>query len=1228
MGKGVGGMRWASAASAGYVCVWSACIAATAVAAPPTCAGAAAGLNENYSFIIGSADYNDADGDPERHSAYRWLVGYTPFDFGTVDELLLLHFDNSLSGVGGETPTDAEGVTYADGRWGAALALQSAGAVRFAREDNLDLRKGTIEMWVASRADGGDPIYADRSHHLFQYRTPNDDFIAITQDGGTGALYAGGVVNGQWQSAFNGSVTTRYWQAGEWHHLAYTFSAAENFMRFYLDGRLVADTSQGHYVPPSDDGGDFFIGGDVWGHEAHYLIDELRVSARVSPDREIRARANRLAPPAPYEVWLDAERLQLGDSVVFAFTPSDGDDTGHPCVSESVTYPGIPITDPDPPSTILPPKTSEVLLSVTTAAPTECRYAVGTPLAFDHMMPFDAGAGTTQHQAGVTGIDTDTEVTTNVYVRCASSPGFLLALQYRCLSEANPSFPRTANLWGSTMFIQQGMQRASGIDLWLGAEFTPSQIRALRALNPDIRILTSINTVERPGLPEDYYLHDIHGNRVEVWPGTHRLNMTKLYVAENQARHAYRRITDSDLMFDGCFFDNVMTTQSWQTHDIFGNPFLYDYNEDGEVDDPAEFDAAWKTGVFHELDAFRELMPHALMCGHAMDIAEPGIADIFNGIGIGFLTADVIEGDTEFGTLWDRYQAWHEMPVQPHITMVESTPMDQIAYGYGYLPWRDAPGSTLEFARKYYPYVRFGLALTLMRDGFFAHEFGDIWHGNDWWYDELDFDLGYPLGAARFVDIGDVPNPGLIENGGFEEPIDPPWSLWVVTDGSSAATVTRDLDDAPEGTASARIDVESTSGEAWHVDFAQFDRTLIDGTLYDVVFWAKADTERTITLGAQRSGPPWDNFGLWREVPIDTAWREYAVSFTATQTTSESRIQFMSGDTTGSVWVDDVRVHQKLPHVARRDFTHGTVLLNPMREPMVIDLEPGYRRLSGSQAARFEHIIDDRNDAFSTTGGWTEVNHDSGEWQAVGPFYHDWGEACHESSGAADDTARWNLTIPATDAYTISVWWPAAPVANTWSRIVDYDVVAGGMVVATVTLDQRGGGDEWHPIAEVPLAPDDDAYVRASSRDGAPCIADALHVRSAARYNDGSPAAQVTLQPMDGIILERYAGDFDSDGDTDEADLARFASCFSGPGAAHAAGCSPGDFDLDHDVDCTDWGSFMRAWIGAPDAPPQFPQCNTGVPTASEWQLVTLSLLLCTGGTILFRPTRPTRLGA
>ena len=47
-----------------------------------------------------------------------------------------------------------------------------------------------------------------------------------------------------------------------------------------------------------------------------------------------------------------------------------------------------------------------------------------------------------------------------------------------------------------------------------------------------------------------------------------------------------------------------------------------------------------------------------------------------------------------------------------------------------------------------YKKVRFGLASTLLLDGYYAFDFGDQNHGQTWWYDEYSVDLGNPLGSA------------------------------------------------------------------------------------------------------------------------------------------------------------------------------------------------------------------------------------------------------------------------------------------------------------------------------------------------------------------------------------------------------------------------------------------------------------------------------------------------
>ena len=444
-----------------------------------------------------------------------------------------------------------------------------------------------------------------------------------------------------------------------------------------------------------------------------------------------------------------------------------------------------------------------------------------------------------------------------VYLRCASDPLYVMPLLYRSLPSANPPFPRKGNLWGSYLVAAGGLDHAARIDLYLGATFAPAEIRALRIRNPNILVLTSINTVENYGLPEDYYLHDIHGHRIEVWPGTYRLNLTKPYVADYQARFAYQTILDSGLMLDGSFFDNFFTTQSWLKTDIYGNAVHIDANEDGVEDDPAWLDAAWHDGVYRELNEWRRLMPYALASGHLPRPPQPEFTSIFNGDSIGFLAPQTADVSVAFANFWAAYQDWWTIGRQPVITMVEGAPPFQIGYGYDYDPLSKIPQSTLEFARTYYPYVRYALTFTLLNDGYFAYEFGDTFHGNDWWYDELEFDLGYPLGPARRVALGDASPSNLLDNGGFESALDDTWYMVLGNSPNALATVQRDSSAHVEGAASAHIAVTAVDGTDWHIDFEQRNRNLTLGVSYDLTFWAKADAPRSIAVSSQKGSPDW-----------------------------------------------------------------------------------------------------------------------------------------------------------------------------------------------------------------------------------------------------------------------------------------------------------------------------------------------------------------------------------
>ncbi len=1073
---------------------------ALALAAWPQCGAPLIEPTPDFAWLVGSL----ADGATAQ--SYRWLLNGQSAASGNVSQLFLLHADESTRTSSGAEPLAEERVVYAPGRWGAALAVESGGRLAYARERQLDLNEGAIEMWVAARADGTDRVYADRDHILFQYRAANGDELRVAQSRSIGVMYGGGNVRGQWQSAYGGQASTRGWLAGEWHHVVFTWSAAGNFMRFYVDGARTADTNERHYWAPEASSDRFLLG------TAQYWIDEVRIFSRpLSPD-EIRADARRASAPRHNEVWLPLAEMVAGDRLTLEYAG---------CAPSVYRFPGIPIAYADPLSTLLPPETTDVDFRVHTTQPAACRWSTAEVRKFDRMTPFERGAGTTEHSTLITGMTPDTTVVNNVWIRCDNEPAYVLQRQFRSLPAVNAPFPRKGNLWGTSQLMPKGIEHAARIDLHLGASFTPADIRRLRALNPNALVLTSINTVENFGLPEDYYLHDTKGNRIEVWPGTYRLNLTKKYVAEHQARYAYDLIIESGLMVDGCFFDNFFTSQSWLKADIHGRALELDADEDGRPDDPAWLDRAWKEGVYHELRTWRALMPHALASGHLPRPPAPEFADIFNGDSIGFLTSDVIEGKRGFAELWTAYHDWWRIGRPPAILMVESTPHDQISYGYDYSPLQKIPPSTLEFARTYYPNVRFGLAFTLMNDGFFAHEYGDTWHGNDWWYDELDFNLGYPLGPAERVAVDGFTQSDHIDNGAFEAPLEGTWNLSLNTTQGAAATLARDASDAAEGAASARITITNAGNRTdWHIDFNQRNRSLVAGVSYDLEFWAKASAPRSVTLSAQKGSPDWRNYGLSRRVDVATEWRRFMVAFEARETVNDSRIQFFLGAETGTVWIDDVRLVEHPPDIWRRDFTGGVAIVNGSRERRTVRLGPGLRRLTGAQAPRFEYILDDNGPEFSASPEWKRASYDSGEWKSAGPFFHDWGEGCRQNESTAGE-ARWDLALRGDNTYTITAWWPAAPQAKDWSRRVAYEVVAGGKVVASAVFDQTTGGDEWHAIATVPLGTADKPFVRARNEGTGAAIADALHVRSASRYNDGSVAESVTLEPMDGILLRR-----------------------------------------------------------------------------------------------------------
>ncbi len=689
------------------------------------------------------------------------------------------------------------------------------------------------------------------------------------------------------------------------------------------------------------------------------------------------------------------------------------------------------------------------------------------------------------------------------------------------------SYPQIGSVWWGSGIYKASPSEAAQVQLYLAPNFTTAQANAVRASNPNSKILDTVNAMETtggvPAVPDSYYLLDVNGNRIRNWPGTpgnFLLNLTNPAVVQFMAQYAAAQLTQGGFTYDGMFFDNVELSISWMTQDCCGNPIQINDNYPGPPDPPGTLDAKWSAGMYSLVSQFRQLAPNALISVHANELPpDPRALAIENGDAFVFDVVNIREGTQPFGNLFDSYNQWFGQAPIPVITAVQSSPPNQIAYGYGYNPLSTALPSTIAFGQNWYPNMRFGLGITLMNNGYSIFDFGDTTSPVAWWYDEYNFNLGTPVTPATLIGAG--PGPNETVNGGFNNNLSP-WSLNVVSDGSAAATVALDQTNGVNGGPAAHISVTSAGTAPYHIAFQEVNLSLTAGQEYEVQFWARASVPLKFQTAVQSATSPYPYYGTPTSLTVGTAWAPYSVYLVASATANDAILEFQLGNQMGDLWLDNVQLFTAPTRLYRRDFTNGVVLLNGTSSTQTISLDSGMQRFNGTQAPKYQYVVDDASSSFTPTGSWIVDTFDSGRRTASGPYYHAWQTTLHELDSATG-SARWNLNLPSDGHYTVQVWLPAAPPASGWTRQAIYKVMCGAQVVATTTLDQSqaAGGDQWFTIA-TDMNLTGACYVTVQNGGSAPLIADAVYVSSTRMfYNDGSAASQVMLGPFDSILLQR-----------------------------------------------------------------------------------------------------------
>ena len=305
---------------------------------------------------------------------------------------------------------------------------------------------------------------------------------------------------------------------------------------------------------------------------------------------------------------------------------------------------------------------------------------------------------------------------------------------------ADEAYPRLANYflkWEMTATEAEDLSKWDLIILDMeNQENNPELIKKIRQLNPDIKILAYVTSQEIMDNPEDYrnawmrqllseqiidewYLRDDNGNKVVNWPYTSMLNLSEK-AGRNSAGQRYNEFLpyfvrdhlQASGLWDGVFLDNVWGDVAWV------NGANLDLDNNGSRDSALVANSLWAEGTAKILRLTREL------CGRDFIILGNGrvhwpYQKNLNGM--------MLEG---FPSSWENGGTWAgSMETYSKLQTLNASPSVPVINIY-------------EKNQENYKLFRFGLASTLLGDGYFSFDYDVTSHGQTWWYDEYDVNLG------------------------------------------------------------------------------------------------------------------------------------------------------------------------------------------------------------------------------------------------------------------------------------------------------------------------------------------------------------------------------------------------------------------------------------------------------------------------------------------------------
>ncbi len=487
---------------------------------------------------------------------------------------------------------------------------------------------------------------------------------------------------------------------------------------------------------------------------------------------------------------------------------------------------------------------------------------------------------------------------------------------------AKNGYPRIANYFLDPTIRQNEIDSLAQCDILVldheVARQSPHIIDSIRTVNPEITILAYIVSEEieldsekwigslRSSLfkeiQDSWWLKNSNGEYISFWPGTRMLN-----IAAYQSERAWNRyladiITDSiltDSHWDGIYIDNCWSTVSWQDS-------LMDVTGEGIADEPYLIDSLWKSGMNQMLELIRTDNPSKVIVGNGG--YEYGA----------YLNGALFEDFPRWGGWYRLFDAYTDLEINgvtPSFNMIN--------------------GTTSNSGKQNYQSMRFGLASTLMGNGYFSYDYGADDHSQHWWFDEYNADLGQPLEDAQIQ--GETVENAIDFESGYEE--------WKAGDLKMSGSIVED-----SLFKSQVFRVITTGEEEWNDLIGSPELSLAKGSLIKCSMKLRVEK---VSPGAHlyvslRQGEAFDSEISLGTLPISP------ISDTVISFYSDSAI-IGTGYTlhvglrgTGIVVLDDIHIESTENLTLSRKFERGVVLLNP--SPLPKDFSyPAYHRLRGTQ---------------------------------------------------------------------------------------------------------------------------------------------------------------------------------------------------------------------------------------------------------------------------------------